>query len=125
MKLNEILEKNPLSVKKLKGWILEEMLKSSQSEIESIPGDFIEAVTASALSNQNILETLLTAPRIYFTFFDLNDLFINVTYSDGFFMSSIYGKENHDTHFTDRKDAELNSLSQAFYLLEGRLKSEE
>lgn len=89
-----------------------------EREIEGV--EIPEITDEMADSYANAL--LTTQPRILFSFFDENKLYIDITYDDlGVFYKQVYTGELDKIMYQNREEAEIAGFLEAFKLLEEKL----
>lgn len=97
----------------MKEFFLQEILKSIKNSKENIPEFFIQGLTEKGISEETLLEYYESNPRLFFDFFDENDIKIFLTDVQGDFSFTVNGVPNHKTYLT-RKEAEQQSVLSAF-----------
>jgi hypothetical protein len=121
MKMLELLKEHPKTAIVIKQWFLDKMLESLKDE--SLPEDFKEYVRQQGIDDEKISNMVETSPRSLFDVFDDHKVFIqiNVYSSSSSFSYLINEGDVVSGGWTNRKEAELAAIIQAFKLLEEKL----
>ena len=122
----ELLKKYPHAGKVVKGYFLNIMLESINTD--GLPEDFKEHVKAQEIDDEIIANLLKDSPRGMFDVFDENGQMIEISISGKQFSYKIFPR---DAKFLDvkwydgRKEAEHAAVADAFKSLDGILKQNE
>ena len=121
MKGLELLESHPKTAIVIKQWYLDKMLESLNNK--EIPEEFREAVRAQDIDNENVGTLIDASPRNLFDVFDEHKLFIQINVYPLYSSFSYFINEGDviSGGWTERKEAELAAIIQAFKLLEEKL----
>ena len=121
MKMLELLKENPKTAIVIKQWFLEKMLESLKDE--SLPEDFKNYVREQGIDDDKIAKMVEGSPRSLFDVFDDHKVFIqiNAYSSSSSFSYFINDGDMVSGGWTERKEAELAAIIQAFKLLEEKL----
>ena len=115
----EMLEKYPLAAEVVKGWILEQMLKSFKDD--SVPEDFKNYMREQGVENDKVAVMIDAQPRFLFDVFDANDIIIEtIVFPDKEFSCKI-GMQATTLSWKTRREAEAFSIEAAFEILENKL----
>lgn len=115
----EMLEKYPLAAEVVKGWILEQMLKSFKDD--SVPEDFKNYMREQGVENDKVAVMIDAQPRFLFDVFDANDIIIEtIVFPDKEFSCKI-GMQATTLSWKTRREAEVFSIEAAFEILENKL----
>lgn len=124
MKMNELFENYPKTTEIVREWFMNKMLESLNDQ--SVSEEFKEYMRNQGISNDNLFKVFEENPRALLDVLDENDVYINVTrdFENKTFRYSFDGKvESED--FAKRKDAEMNAVERAFFILEEKLNKTE
>lgn len=122
----ELLKKYPHAGKVVKGYFLNIMLESMNTD--GLPDDFKEHVRSQGIDDEIIANLLKDSPRGMFDVFDENGQIIEISVSGKQFSYKIFPR---DAKFLDvqwynsRKEAEHAAVADAFATLDETLKQNE
>ena len=118
----KLLETYPEAAKLITSYYLEKLLLSLDDS--SLPEDFKDHVRAQGVSIDKIAVLAEASPRTLFDVFDENGLFIEIRISNEEFSYKIFPRDFDFldvTWYSNRKEAELMAISDAFKLLNEKL----
>ena len=124
----ELLEKYPKAAKVVREYYLERLLESLEDK--SLPDEFKVHVREQGITNETISGMIKDNPRLLFSVFDENNLFISVNFlwmppEEGWFIWTINpcdgSTQANKFRYKDRKETEKDAIEEAFKLLEGKL----
>ena len=118
----ELLKNYSETNKLIKDWYLNKMLESFKDE--SVPEYFKEMMRATPIDDDKISKMIDGSPRLLFDFFDENEVIIQINASNmgKVFSYSINEGEVIAGGWSERKDAEYAAITQAFEVLENKIK---
>ena len=119
MKMLELLKEHPKTAIVIKQWFLEKMLESLKDE--SLPEDFKEYVRQQGIDDEKIANMVEASPRSLFDVFDDHKVFIQINVYSSSFSYFINEGDVISGGWTERKEAELSAIIQAFKILEEKL----
>lgn len=123
MSIEQLFNENPHATALVQSWFMGKMLESLNDN--SVPEDFKEMMRQQGVEKAQLVKMVEASPRALFDVLDENDVFvqINVSNSGKVFSYSINEGEVISGGWDNRKSAELAGISEAFKLLEQKIKS--
>jgi hypothetical protein len=122
--MKKLFEECPLTLEVVADFFLKELL-SSIKDSNNVPEEFKDLLKEKGVIETQLQTIVSTSPRLYFDVFDHHKVLITIIplqeVDNVRFMVKI-GDNPPGKLFNTRKEADSDAISQAFYILEDKLK---
>lgn len=120
MSIEQLFNENPHATALIQSWFMGKMLESLNDN--SVPEDFKEMMRQQGVEKAQLVKMVEASPRALFDVLDENDLIISMNFHIDSFRFNI-NDSTDSIEFSSRKDAEMAAITEAFKLLEQKIKS--